>query len=151
MKLNLPEFEHKFKETDKGKAIFDIVRKKYLLLTPEEWVRQNFIHYLIFVKKIPQSLIRVEMYMQVNSMPRRSDIVVHNKQGSPLLAVECKATNIKITQLVFDQLARYNLMLKVPYLIVTNGLNHYFCKYSTEEAKYIFLTEIPEFEDLLTN
>jgi type I site-specific restriction endonuclease len=148
MQLNLPPFEHKIKNSEKGKMIFDPVRSKYVTLTPEEWVRQNFLQYLIQVKKTPKSLIRVEMSLELNGMAKRSDIVVHDRQGNPLLAVECKATSVKITQSVFEQLARYNLQLNVPYLVVTNGLKHFFCKFSETEKKYLFLEEIPEYDKL---
>jgi type I site-specific restriction endonuclease len=148
MQLNLPAFEQKIKNSEKGKTIFDPVRAKYVALTPEEWVRQNFLQYLIQVKKTPQSLIRVEMSLELNGLAKRSDIVVHNRQGTPLLAVECKAPTVKITQAVFEQLARYNLQLNVPYLAVTNGLTHFFCKFSETEKQYLFLETIPEYDQL---
>jgi type I site-specific restriction endonuclease len=128
--------------------IFDTVRHKYVALTPEEWVRQNFLQYLIKVKNVPQSLIRVEMSLELNGLAKRSDIVVHNRQGKPLMAVECKAATIKITQSVFEQLARYNLCLNVPYLAVTNGLTHFICKFSEAENQYLFLEDIPEYAQL---
>ncbi|MDR1129490.1 MAG: type I restriction enzyme HsdR N-terminal domain-containing protein [Prevotellaceae bacterium] len=148
IQLNLPTFEHKIKNSDKGKMIFDPVRNKYVALTPEEWVRQNFLQYLVQIKKTPQSLVRVEMHLRLNGLAKRSDIVVHNRQGNPLLAVECKAPTVKITQSVFEQLARYNLQLNVPYLVVTNGLTHFFCKYSDTEKRYLFLKDIPEYDRL---
>jgi len=147
--LNLPKFDFKIKPSEKGNLIFDIIRKKYVVLTPEEWVRQNFVHYLILSKKTPKSLIRIEMHLELNGTRKRSDIVIHNQHGNPLLAVECKAPEIKITQSVFDQLARYNLKLNVPYLIVTNGIVHLFCKYSAEEEKYLFIKDIPEYKEMI--
>jgi type I site-specific restriction endonuclease len=146
MQLNLPAFEHRIKNSEKGKMIFDPVRNKYVALTPEEWVRQNFLQYLIQVKKMPKTLIRVEMSLELNGLAKRSDIVVHNRLGTPLLAVECKASTVNITQSVFEQLARYNLQLNVPYLVVTNGLTHFFCKFSESEKRYLFLTDIPEYD-----
>jgi type I site-specific restriction endonuclease len=146
MQLNLPAFEHKIKDSEKGKTIFDPVRCKYVALTPEEWVRQNFLQYLIQVKKMPKNLIRVEMSLELNGLAKRSDIVVHNRMGNPLLAVECKAPTVKITQSVFEQLARYNLQLNVPYLLVTNGVTHFFCKFSEHEKRYLFLDDIPEYD-----
>jgi hypothetical protein len=146
MQLNLPVFEHRIKNSEKGKIIFDPVRSKYVALTPEEWVRQNFLQYLIQVKKTPKNLICVEMSLELNGLAKRSDIVVHNRQGNPLLAVECKASTVKITQSVFEQLARYNLLLKVSYLVVTNGLTHFFCKFSDTEQRYLFLEDIPEYD-----
>ncbi|MDR1593729.1 MAG: type I restriction enzyme HsdR N-terminal domain-containing protein [Prevotellaceae bacterium] len=148
MQLNLPTFDHKIKKLEKGYMIFDPVRSKYVALTPEEWVRQNFLQYLIQVKKMPKNLIRVEMSLELNGLAKRSDIVVHNRQGNPLLAVECKASTVKITQSVFEQLARYNLLLHVPYLVVTNGLTHFFCKFSETEQQYLFLEDIPEYDML---
>jgi hypothetical protein len=146
MQLNLPTFEHRIKVSEKGRVIFDPVRRKYVALTPEEWVRQNFLQYLIQVKKTPQTLIRVEMSLELNGLAKRSDIVVHNRMGNPVLAVECKAATVKITQPAFEQLARYNLLLNVPYLVVTNGLTHFFCKLSESENRYIFLEDIPEYD-----
>jgi hypothetical protein len=146
MQLNLPAFEHRIKNSEKGKMIFDPVRSKYVALTPEEWVRQNFLQYLVRIKKMPKSLIRVEMFLELNGLAKRSDIVVHNRMGIPLLAVECKASTVKITQSVFEQLARYNLQLNVPYLVVTNGLTHFFCKFSESEKRYLFLEDIPEYD-----
>lgn len=128
--------------------IFDSIRNKYVALTPEEWVRQNFLQYLIRIKKMPPSLIRVEMFLELNGLAKRSDIVVHDRQGNPLLAVECKAPTVKITQSVFEQLARYNLQLNVPWLAVTNGLTHFICKFSVSEKQYLFLDDIPEYDRL---
>jgi type I site-specific restriction endonuclease len=139
-------FEHRIKNSEKGKMIFDPVRSKYVALTPEEWVRQNFLQYLIQVKKTPKNLIRVEMSLELNNLTKRSDIVVHNRQGIPILAVECKAATVKITQSVFEQLSRYNLRLNVPYLVVTNGLTHFFCRFSEPEQRYMFLEDIPEYD-----
>jgi type I site-specific restriction endonuclease len=148
--MELNAFEHQIKHTENGMTIFDPVRCKYVALTPEEWVRQNFLQYLMQIKKVPKSLIRVEMPLTLNGMTKRSDIVVHDKQGNPLLAVECKASSVKITQTVFDQLARYNLQLHVPYLVVTNGISHFFCRLSTTEHKYLFLENLPEYDELIS-
>ncbi|MDR0560882.1 MAG: type I restriction enzyme HsdR N-terminal domain-containing protein [Prevotellaceae bacterium] len=146
--MNLPKFEHQTRKSEKGTLIFDTVRRKYVALTPEEWVRQNFIQYLIQTKKTPQSLICVEMYLNLNGMSKRSDIVVFNRHGTPALAVECKAPRIKITQAVFDQLARYNLLLRVPYLAVTNGICNIFCKYSDNAGIYSIIPDLPEYDSL---
>jgi type I site-specific restriction endonuclease len=118
-------------------------------LTPEEWVRQNFLLYLIEEKKMPRNLMRVEMSLKLNSMSKRCDIVVYSTTGEPLLAVECKAPSVAITQKVFEQIARYNLCLKVPYLAVTNGVQHYFCKLAPDGQNYIFQNEIPEYSSLV--
>lgn len=143
--LNLPEYEHRIRQQGEYVDIFDPVRRKFVTLTPEEWVRQNFIRYLIEEKNTPQGLIHVEASLKLNTMNRRSDIVIYSRTGKALLAVECKATNVKITQNTFDQLTRYNLTLQVPYLIVTNGLQHYCCKVDFEKQSYRFLKEIPDY------
>jgi hypothetical protein len=147
-KLNLPEFEFTFKETNKKKYIFDEIRRKYLLLTPEEWVRQNFIKYLVRFKKYPASLIVSEMPFVVNTTDRRSDIVVYNRQGKLVLLVECKSPDISISQKIFDQAASYNLKLNANILIVTNGLSHHCCKPDYEKRKWIYLKDIPDFKEL---
>jgi len=144
--LNLPSCEFTIKQEGNKTFIFDGIRKKYVVLTPEEWVRQHFIHYLISYKKYPSSLISIEMPLRINNINKRSDIVVFNRLGIPYFMVECKAPEIKISQSAFDQIARYNLNLKVKYLVVTNGLNHFCCKYNYKTASYIFLDNIPEYE-----
>jgi len=146
--LNLPTYSFNIKFQEQRKYIFDTLRKKYVLLTPEEWVRQNFLKYLIDEKKYPASLIFVEMEIKLNKLSKRCDAVIFNRNGEPLLIVECKAASVKIDQIVFDQIARYNMQLKVNYLIVTNGLNHYCCKIDFEKQSYIFLNEVPEYDQL---
>jgi hypothetical protein len=144
-KLNLPDFEFRFRENKGRDEIFDPVRKIFVALTPEEWVRQNFIRYLAAEKKVPLSLIGVEKTLTLNTMTRRSDILVFGNSGLPVMVVECKAPNIEISQAVFDQVARYNITLRVKYLIVTNGLNHFCCLIDFENETYSFLEEIPDF------
>jgi hypothetical protein len=146
--LNLPAYNHKIQTVGEKKQIFDPIRKKYLILTPEEWVRQNFMQFLIQEKEYPSSLLTLEHPVNVNTLNQRSDIVVYNRKGQPILIVECKAPKVKIDQKVFDQIARYNMILKVPYLIVTNGLKHFCCKVNFETNSYSFLKEIPEFGEL---
>jgi hypothetical protein len=147
--MNLPVFEQRTRKiSGKGLQIFDPVRGKYVALTPEEWVRQNVLQYLIQVKKTPRSLIRVEMSLEINNTAKRSDLVVHDRNGQPLLAVECKAPEVKITQDVFDQLARYNLKLQVPYLLVSNGVTSLVCRYSPTEQRYAFIDDVPEYDNL---
>ena len=143
--LNLPSYHFKLKEINGKKYIFDQNRKKFVALTPEEWVRQHFIKYLVQEKKYPRSLIGVEFSLKVNKMDRRGDIVVFNKKGQPYLIVECKAPHVEITQSVFDQIARYNIPLKVDYLVVTNGLKHYCCYIDHKIGKYSFLEDIPDY------
>ena len=125
--------------------IFDVVRKKYLLLNPEEWVRQNFIHYLNKEKKYPLGLMGVEQMVKYNSLKTRADIVMYNTEGKANIIVECKAPDVKITQDTFNQIAKYNSQLKVKYLLVTNGMNHYCCKMDYESNRITFLEEIPSY------
>jgi hypothetical protein len=146
--LNLPTYSFNIKFQEQRKYIFDTLRKKYVLLTPEEWVRQNFLKYLIEEKKYPASLISVEMEMKLNKLSKRCDAVVFDRNANPVLIVECKAASVKINQAVFEQIARYNMQLKVNYLIVTNGLTHYCCKIDFEKQSYLFLNEVPEYDQL---
>jgi len=127
-------------------SIFDSIRKKFILLTPEEWVRQHVIEFLLNEKKYSKSLINVEKVVKVNGMNKRYDVIVFNSDGSIFLLIECKAPEVKIDQKTFDQIARYNLILNAQYLMVTNGLNHYFCEMDFENEKYTFLKELPEIE-----
>lgn len=145
-KLNLPDYKFNFRKTKEDKVeIFDKTRNKYVALTPEEWVRQNFIQFLINEKKTPNTLISVEKEIILNKTKRRPDIVVSTNNGTPKIIVECKAPEIKITQEVFDQIARYNITLQVDYLIVTNGISHFCCKINYEKQTYEFLANIPDF------
>ena len=125
--------------------IFDVVRKKYLLLTNEEWVRQNFIHYLNKEKKYPLGLMGVEQMVKYNSLKTRADIVMYNTEGKANIIVECKAPDVKITQDTFNQIAKYNSQLKVKYLLVTNGINHYCCEMNYEKNEIVFLEEVPTY------
>lgn len=143
--LNLPQYQFKLKEVSGKIQIFDAFRKKYVVLTPEEWVRQNFLQYLVTEKKYAASLIAVEAGLKYNELQKRADILVYDKQGSPFLLVECKAPEVKISQDVFDQVARYNMSFKVVYLVVTNGMDHFCCKMDYEKNNYQFLEEIPVF------
>jgi len=130
---------------DKKKYIFDSIRKKYIILTPEEWVRQNFIKYLIEKKKYPAGLIGVEQKLPGENQNFRTDIVVFSKAAKAIMIIECKSEKVKITQDVFDQAAKYNIQFKAKYLIVTNGIEHYICKMNYKEKSYDFLKEIPEY------
>ncbi len=143
--VNLPKYDFKVKTEDGSTQIFDEIRKQFVKLTPEEWVRQNFIQYLKEEKKYPSSLMAVEYALKYNNMQKRADILCFNKEGMPQLMVECKAASIPINQKVFDQIARYNFSLKVPYLVVTNGLEHYCCAMDYEQNTYRFVEEIPLF------
>ena len=144
-RLNFPASKFKLKEEEGKMLIFDDVRKKYFQITPEEWVRQNCIHFLRDQKYYPISLLSVERGIKMNGQTLRYDLVGYSKKATPLLLVECKAPEVKITQLTFDQIAVYNLELKVPYLMVTNGLDHYFCQMDFENNCYLFLKDLPEF------
>jgi len=143
--LNLPTYKFRIKSTKNKYEIFDIIRKKYVILTPEEWVRQHIIHYLIEEKKYPVSLIGVEKKLTINNLTKRTDILIFNNKGLPHIIVECKAPSVQITQGSFDQIARYNLKLKANLLIVSNGLQHYVSKMDFENEKYIFLENIPDY------
>jgi len=144
-KLNFPTYNFRFKNNENKVAIFDEIRKKFIILTPEEWVRQHVVQFLLEEKKYPKSLINVEKVLKINGLTKRYDGVVFNTDGSIFLLVECKAPKVKITQTTFDQIARYNMTLKATYLMVTNGLNHYFCLMDFENESYVFLKELPEF------
>jgi len=145
-KLNFPQFEYRFKSTENKVSIFDVIRKKFIILQPEEWVRQHCVHYLINEKKYPKSLINVEKELNINGLKKRYDIVIFNPDGSILLIVECKSYDITINQNTFDQIARYNLALNAEFLMVTNGLNHYYCQMDTEAERYQFLRDIPNYK-----
>lgn len=144
--LNLPKYTFRITKKEEKLYIFDEIRKKNIFLTPEEWVRQHFMQFLIVEQHYPKSWIAVEKEIKVNNLKKRFDILVFNKNGKHEIIVECKAPTIKITQKTFDQIARYNLELKANYLIVTNGLDHYYCKMDFENKKYIFLKECPKME-----
>jgi len=144
-KLNFPTCAFKLKSSENKTLIFDIVRKKYVIVTPEEWVRQHVIHFLLKEKNYPISLIAVEKQLKINKRVKRTDIIVYNKQGTPEILIECKAPSVKITQTTFDQIARYNLSANSNFLMVTNGLAHYFCQIDTDKETYIFLEDIPSY------
>ncbi len=142
--LNFPRYEFRFKNKENKIAVFDELRKKFLVLTPEEWVRQHCIRFLTEDKKYPKSHINAEKQLKIGKLLKRYDVVVYNSDGSIFLVVECKAPHIKITQETFDQIARYNLILNAEYLMVTNGLQHYYCQLDYEAETYRFLPELPE-------
>ncbi|HLW41825.1 MAG TPA: type I restriction enzyme HsdR N-terminal domain-containing protein [Flavobacterium sp.] len=141
--LNFPKFQFRFKNTENKWYIFDEIRKKYVFLTPEEWVRQHVVRYLTEVKGYSKSYINLEKIVKINGMNKRYDVVVFNPKGEIFLLVECKEPNVAITQTVFDQIARYNSNLNAQFLMVTNGLNHYYCKLDYLNENYQFLTDLP--------
>ena len=143
--LNFPRYTFRFKNSQNSALIFDMVRKKFVVLTPEEWVRQHTLMFLTTEKKYPLSHTNVEKQITYNGLKKRYDIVVFNPDGTIHLLVECKAPHVNISQTTFDQIAQYNFKLNATYLMVTNGLEHYICQMLFEEEKYKFLKEIPEF------
>ena len=148
LSLNLPEFETKI-SLYKGKyVIWDVLRRKKVALTPEEWVRQHFIHYLIHHKGYPQSLMANEVQVSLNSTKKRCDTVLYRRDLTARMIIEYKAPDVEITQNVFDQITRYNMVLRADYLIVSNGLQHYCCKLDYQTNSYVFLKDIPAYNEL---
>lgn len=143
--LNFPSYSFRFKNSENKVSIFDEIRKKFIVLTPEEWVRQHVVQYLLQEKKFPKSHINVEKVLKINDLKKRYDLVVFNPDGSIFILVECKAPEIKISQATFDQIARYNMSLRSEFLMVTNGQNHYFCQMDFENEKYQFLKALPDY------
>ncbi len=149
--LNLPAYSFRLKdESEDKKLIFDEIRKKWLVLTPEEWVRQHFVKYLISEKGYPAGLIGIEVTFKMNSLTRRADVLVYNRVGNPILIVECKAPDVQIDSSVFDQIVEYNFKYKLGYLVVTNGIKHFACTIGgTEVPEYEFFDSIPEYNQLM--
>ena len=143
--LALPPYPFKLTDKNGQLFIFDEIRKKQILLTPEEWVRQHFVQYLIQVKGYPKALIKLEGGLKLSGMTRRSDIMVFNTQGEKILMVECKAPDVTINQKVFDQIARYNITHKVKLLAVSNGLQHYYCTIDFNNSNYQFIPDLPNY------
>lgn len=150
-KLNLPDYQFRLKQEDKKTKIFDSIRKKYVVLTPEEWVRQNLIEYLVQEKGYPKGLVAVETSLKHNGRARRSDILCYHNNNLPILLVECKAPEIKISQDTFDQISRYNIAYKVPFLLVSNGLTHFICQVDFETKTTMYLQEVPHYKELFKN
>ena len=146
--LNLPPYPFKITEQDGKLTLFDEIRKKHLVLTPEEWVRQHFVQFLINQKGYPKSLIKLEGGLKLLGRARRTDIVVFNTRGERILIIECKAPSVKISQKTFDQVARYNMVHRVAMLGVSNGLVHYYCSIDTNAKQYRFMEELPAFSEL---
>ena len=146
MSLNLPPYETKIAEREGKRQIFDPLRKSYVALTPEEWVRQHFVNYLLQYKGYPTTLTANEVGITLNGMSRRCDTVIYDKSLKPRAIVEYKAPTVKITKEVFAQISRYNLVLRVDYLIISNGLQHYCCRMDYENNSFTFLQEIPDYD-----
>lgn len=143
VQLNLPPYPFKIKQVNGTDFIFDEIRKKFLVLTPEEWVRQHIVQFIVTEKGYPKSLIKLEGGLRLNSLQKRTDLVAFNSSGKKILLIECKAPGVKIDQKVFDQIARYNIVHRIPLLAVSNGLNHYYCEIDFENKKYSFLESLP--------
>lgn len=148
LSLNLPAFDAKIALVDGKNAIWDIIRQKYVALTPEEWVRQHFVHYLIEHKGYPRTLMANEVQLNLNGTKKRCDTVLYQRDLSTKMILEYKAPHIEITQAVFNQITRYNIVLKVDYLVVSNGRQHYCCHMDYAHNTYSFLPEIPAYTEL---
>ena len=146
--LNLPSYDVKLRGTREKPEIFDFLRKRYVALTPEEWVRQHFTHWLVEHKGYPQALLGNEIELRVGEKRLRCDSILYDKTMQPRMIIEYKAPQIQIQQKTFDQISVYNLLLHVDYLIVSNGLQHYCCKMDYDNQKYLFLQDIPDYENL---
>ncbi|MDO9154037.1 MAG: type I restriction enzyme HsdR N-terminal domain-containing protein [Paludibacter sp.] len=146
--LNLPEYNFNIKNENGKLLIFDIIRKKFVSLTPEEWVRQHFVRFLVEEKGFPGSLIAIEKQLNVNGLKKRCDAVLYSIDTQPKVIMEFKAPTVAISQDTFDQAAVYNSKLMVNILMVSNGLTHYCCKVDTNNSKYTFFPEIPHFDTL---
>lgn len=147
-RLNLPPYKVKIKEKDGRHTIFDVLRRKYVSLTPEEWVRQHFIHYLTENKGYPATLLANEVELRIGQKSMRCDSVLYNNKVQPRMIIEYKAPTIQITQKVFDQISAYNMLMHVDYLVVSNGMNHYCCRMDYEGGRYEFLKDIPDYQQL---
>ena len=150
LQLNLPAYNFRIKIHNNKQYIFDNQRKKFVVLTPEEWVRQNFVQFLLFEKKYPVNFIAIEKEITLNGMRKRCDVVVYNSSFEPIMIIEFKAPKVRLTQETFDQAAVYNSKLNVEYLTVSNGLEHYCCRVDTENSRYHFFEQIPEYNSIVS-
>ena len=144
-KLNLPAIDAKLKKEEGKVWIFDMIRKKYVVLTPEEWVRQHFIHFLIHELKYPKSLFRIESSLTYNKLQKRSDILIFDRDGKPWMLVECKSADIRLSQNAFNQVAVYNMTVNAKYIAVSNGRIHFCCEAAKHGGASIFLNSFPQF------
>ena len=147
--LNFSKFKMRIKNKENLYYIFDIIRKNWYLLTKEEWVRQHCIHYLIYTKKYPKYLVNVEKKFLINGVSKRYDIIVYSKQEDVIILVECKAYDINLNQDVFDQIAKYNLQLKSRYLMISNGLSHFYYTVNYDSNEYLFMKDLPRYKKQL--
>lgn len=146
VKLNLPSFNVQINRIDEKVSIFDVLRKRYVILTPEEWVRQHFLNYLIEHLGYPRALIKVEGGLTFNTLRKRSDIVVYNRQGQPWMVVECKAHDVRLNQRIIEQASTYNRTLKAKYIVITNGMAHICCEVDWSLNKTVVLAKLPDFD-----
>ena len=146
--LNLPQYDAKIRLHQGQQQVFDIIRKKFVALTPEEWVRQHFLNYLAAYRGYPLGLINVEFPVLVSGVLQRADIIAYSRNGLPVLVVECKAPMVKLNSDTYSQAARYNLMLKAKYLVVTNGIKHYCSKVDILRSSFEALSEVPMFDQI---
>ena len=148
--LNLPKYGIKIANENGHLTIFDVLRRKYVALTPEEWVRQHFVHYLIGHKGYPQTLMTNEIQLAIGNKKLRCDSVLYDRSLKPRMIIEYKAPTVNITQKVFDQITVYNMLLHVDYLVVSNGIKHYCCQMDYDNQKYLFLEDIPDYQEIIT-
>lgn len=148
-RLNLPPCQLRIEQQEGMTKVFDVLRQRYVALTPEEWVRQHFVHFLINERGYSQGLMGNEIELTLNGMSRRCDTVVYDRQLRPRMIVEYKRTNVSLTQKVFDQISRYNMVMRVDWLIVSNGLEHYCCRMDYEQQTYALVRDIPTFEEVV--
>ena len=148
--LNLPKYGIKIANENGHLTIFDVLRRKYVALTPEEWVRQHFVHYLIGHKGYPQTLMANEIQLAIGNKKLRCDSVLYDRSLKPRMIIEYKAPTVNITQKVFDQITVYNMLLNVDYLVVSNGIKHYCCQMDYDNQKYLFLEDIPDYQEIIT-
>jgi hypothetical protein len=147
--LNLPTYFFRIKEVRGKKYIFDEIRRRFVQLTPEEWVRQHMVNFLVNVKHFPKQLISVERGFNNYRRRQRFDLLIYNREGHPVMIVECKSPDVEINQIAFDQAGRYNNMYKAAYMLITNGLKHYCCQISLANRQYQFLHEIPDYNQMI--
>jgi hypothetical protein len=145
VKLNLPEFEYNVKKAEGKVWIFDGIRKRFIVLTPEEWVRQHFVNYIITELKYPKALIKIESGLVYNKLSKRSDIIVYNREGTPWMVIECKASDQKLSQQTLQQVTMYNASMKAKYIVVTNGLQHLCCEINWDNRLTTLLKSFPEY------
>lgn len=148
MEINLPPYDSRVRYRDGKREIFDFLRRRYVALTPEEWVRQHFVHYLVGHRGYPKGLLANEVELRVGEKRLRCDSVLYDKELHPRMIIEYKAPDVNITQAVFNQITVYNMLLHVDYLVVSNGRQHYCCRMLYDSRSYEFLQDIPAYGEL---